>query len=101
MEILLVIFKYCATLEELPHSFDETLIDNLIDKFYTLCFTLWMIKEISSNVGLSVRDICIHLPPTMLNEVECMGHLSGIDQLRALSLLSFVIHQTFDGVSHM
>ncbi|VDM61165.1 unnamed protein product [Angiostrongylus costaricensis] len=26
------IFKYCAALEELPHSFDETLIDNLVDK---------------------------------------------------------------------
>ncbi|KAJ1346884.1 hypothetical protein KIN20_001807 [Parelaphostrongylus tenuis] len=26
------VFKYCATLERLPHSFDETLIDDLIDK---------------------------------------------------------------------
>ena len=35
-------------------------------------------------------QICIQSPPTMLNEVECMAHPSGIDQRRELYPLSFL-----------
>uniref|UniRef100_A0A0K0D2K2 COesterase domain-containing protein n=1 Tax=Angiostrongylus cantonensis TaxID=6313 RepID=A0A0K0D2K2_ANGCA len=32
----------------------------------------------------TLKLICIHSPPTILNEVECMAHPSGIDQRREL-----------------